>query len=143
MKSEILAEECNSLAGEVHKTYQNMPWALKNEHVSRLKRQVQQLSQDVESARDSESAFLTHLRLQNAVALVHECVPLMSLCLGKNLLTPVLYGCWIKRLKYINNQLGAYLNPEFKNELADSARLTKPFQFFCKKPAESGLGSPI
>jgi hypothetical protein len=120
MKNEILAEECTSLAVDIHKTYQYMPWTLKNEYVSRLKRQVQRLSEDVESTRDSQNASLVHLRLQNAVALVHECVPLMSLCLSKNLLTPILFGCWIKRLKSINSQLGAYLKPEFKNELADS-----------------------
>ena len=71
-----------------------LPWAMKNEYVSRLKRQIHQLSQDVQAAQDSKSALHTQKRLQNAVALVHECTPLMSLCLRKALLSPELHDRW-------------------------------------------------
>lgn len=43
--NEDLAVQCSDLAGEVNKVYQHLPWAVKNEAVARLKRQIHQLSE--------------------------------------------------------------------------------------------------
>jgi hypothetical protein len=100
-----LSALCDDLAGEINKTYQHLPWALKNEAVSRLKRQVHGLSQEVLKAQASSSVLITQKRLQEALSLTHECVPLLSLCLKKNLVSPELHERWIKRL----NGIGKYL----------------------------------
>jgi len=104
-----LPDQCLSLAGEINKVYQHLPWAMKNEAVSRLKRQIHQLAQDVQKAKDSKSGPQTQKRLQNAVALVHECVPLMNLCVRKALLSPDLNERWLKRLNAIEKQLAEWL----------------------------------
>jgi hypothetical protein len=104
-----LAAQCDNLAGEVNKTYQHLPWALKNEAVSRLKRQVHQLSQDVQLAQDAQSPIRTQKHLEDAVGLVHECVPLMGLCLRKALLSPELHDRWVKQLNTIDKQLSEWL----------------------------------
>jgi hypothetical protein len=100
---------CDDLAGEINKTYQNLPWALKHEAVSRLKRQVHELSQAVQKAKDSTSAARTAMFLEKAVALTHECVPLISLCVRKNLLSPELHDRWAKRLGAIDQHLAQWL----------------------------------
>lgn len=51
----------------------------------------------------------TQKHLKEAVALVHECVPLMSLCLRKALLSPELNERWVKRLNSIDKQLEEWL----------------------------------
>jgi hypothetical protein len=104
-----LAAQCENLAGEINKTYQHLPWALKHEAVSRLKRQVHALSQAVNRAQESKSVMRTQKYLQDAVALTHECVPLMSLCLKKNLLSPDLHDRWAKRLNGIQKILDEWL----------------------------------
>ena len=104
-----LAAQCDDLAGEINKTYQHLPWALKNEAVSRLKRQVHGLSQEAQKAQDSQSAISTQRHLKEAVSLVHECVPLMSLCLRKALLSQELHDRWVKRLNSIGKQLDEWL----------------------------------
>jgi len=103
-----LAEQALSLAGEINKVYQHLPWALKNEYVSRLKRKMHQLSQDVRTAQDSKSALTTQKKLQSAIAIVHECVPLLSLCLKKALVSPDLNERWIKRLNALDTQLSEW-----------------------------------
>lgn len=100
---------CDGLAGEINKTYQNLPWALKHEAVSRLKRQVHELSQCVLKAKGSDNRARTQKSLQDAIALTHECVPLMSLCLRKNLLSAELQERWAKRLNEIDRHLGQWL----------------------------------
>jgi hypothetical protein len=100
---------CDNLAGEINKTYQHLPWALKHEAVSRLKRQVHALSRAVERAQESKNLARTQKYLQDAIALTHECVPLMSLCLKKNLLSPDLHNRWAKRLNGIGNSLEEWL----------------------------------
>lgn len=104
-----LATICGDLAGEINKVYQHLPWALKNEAVSRLKRQVNELSKAVSNAQESKSMLRTQKCLQNALALTHECVPLMSLCLKKNLLSPDLHNRWAKRLNHIGKCLDEWL----------------------------------
>jgi hypothetical protein len=99
---------CNDLASEINKTYQHLPWALNHEAVSRLKRQIHGLSQAVEKARDSKSALRTQKHLQDSISLVHECVPLISLCLKKNLLSPELHDRWVKRLNEIDKHLAVW-----------------------------------
>jgi len=96
---------CDDLAGEINKTYQNLPWALKHEAVSRLKRQVHGLSQAVADARKSTSMARTEKLLEEAISLAHECVPLMSLALKKNLLSAELQERWTKRLTVITRHL--------------------------------------
>ena len=100
---------CDDLAGEINKTYQNLPWALKHEAVSRLKRQVHGLSQAVHKAKDSTSPARTGKFLEQAIALTHECVPLMSLCVRKNLLSAELQERWAKRLNNIEGHLSQWL----------------------------------
>lgn len=100
---------CDDLAGEINKTYQNLPWALKHEAVSRLKRQVHELSQSVQKAKDSTSPARTATFLEKALGLTHECVPLMSLCLRKNLLSSELHDRWAKRLSGIDQHLSQWL----------------------------------
>jgi hypothetical protein len=100
---------CGDLAGEINKTYQHLPWALKHEAVSRLKRQVHELSQAVLKAKESSSMARTQKFLQDSVSLTHECVPLISLCLKKNLLSPELHDRWAKRLSEIDRYLGQWL----------------------------------
>jgi len=99
---------CSDLAGEVNKTYQHLPWAVKHEAVARLKRQVHELSQIVIKAKDSTSKSRTEKFLTDGLALVHECVPLIDLCLRKNLLSKELQARWTRRLSEINRVLGAW-----------------------------------
>jgi hypothetical protein len=100
---------CDALASEINKTYQNLPWALKHEAVSRLKRQVHELSQCVLKAKQSTARGRTRKYLEDAVNLTHECVPLMSLALKKNLLSHELQERWAKRLTEIDRYLGQWL----------------------------------
>jgi hypothetical protein len=104
-----LPSQCESLAGEVNKVYQHLPWAVKNEAVSRLKRQIHELSEQVHKSKASTSALKTQRHLKEALGLAHECVPLMSLCLKKNLLSDELHDRWIKRLGAIQLQLEDWL----------------------------------
>src|SRR5580693_134409 len=104
-----MAALCDNLAGEINKTYQHLPWALKHEAVSRLKRQVHELSQKVSTAQDSSSVTRTQKFLQDSVSLTHECVPLISLCLKKNLLSSELHDRWVRRLNEIGRHLEAWL----------------------------------
>jgi predicted GTPase len=106
--NENLAVQCSDLAGEVNKVYQHLPWAKKIAVVSRLKRQIHQLSEDVQKAQDSQSKVITQKHLLAAVSLIHECVPLMDLCLKKALLSPELNERWIKRLNSIGKQLSEW-----------------------------------
>jgi hypothetical protein len=104
-----VAAQCGDLAGEINKTYQHLPWAQKHEAVARLKRQAHVLSLAVGRAQESKSLARTQQYLQDAIALTHECVPLMSLCLKKNLLSPDLHNRWAKRLNGIGINLEEWL----------------------------------
>lgn len=107
--NEDLTVQCQDLAGEILKTYQHLPWAMKNEAVTRLKRQVFQLDEEVKKAQLSESIATTQSRLREAISLIHECVPLLDLCLRKVLVSPELHVHWIKRLNYIESRLSEWL----------------------------------
>jgi len=107
--SEDLAVQCADLAGEILKTYQHLPWAMKNEAVSRLKRMVFQLDEEVKKAQASESVATTQTRLREALSCIHECVPLLDLCLRKVLVSPELHARWIKRLGEIEVKLSQWL----------------------------------
>ncbi len=107
--SQKLSVQCDSLAGEINKTYQHLPWALKNEAVARLKRTIMALSKEVLKAQESDGPVPTQKHLKEAVSLVHECAPLMNLCLRKALLSPDLHNRWIKRLNAIDIQLEEWL----------------------------------
>jgi hypothetical protein len=100
-----LASQCEKLAGEINKVYQRLEWALKNEIVQRLKRQVHQLAQAVRAAQDSSSPAATFKNLENAIGLVHELVPLLDLCLRKNLVSPDLQKRWVGELNRLGPQL--------------------------------------
>lgn len=104
-----LAALCGDLASEINKTYRHLPWALKHEAVSRLKRQVHGLSQKVSMAQSSFSVARTEKYLQDSLALTHECVPLMSLCLKKNLLSTELHDRWVRRLNEIRKYLEGWI----------------------------------
>jgi hypothetical protein len=105
-----LSAQCEALAGEINKVYQHLPWAVKNEAVARLKRQVHELPEQVKRAKASSGALKTQKHLKEALGLAHECVPLLSLCLKKNLLSNELHDRWIKRLGAIQVQLEEWLN---------------------------------
>ncbi len=100
-----IAALCGDLASEINKTYRHLPWALKHEAVSRLKRQIHELSQKVAAAQDSSNMARTQKLLEDSLALTHECVPLISLCLKKNLLSSELHDRWVKRLNLIEKNL--------------------------------------
>jgi hypothetical protein len=104
-----LAAQCQDLAGEINKVYQRLDWALQNEIVQRLKRQAHRLAQSVQYAQDSKSLSQTEKHLEDSLALVHELVPLMDLCLRKNLLSPELQKRWILQLKKMETQLRDWL----------------------------------
>jgi hypothetical protein len=93
-----LAVQCNDLAGEIVKTYQHLPWAMKNEAVSRLSRQIHQLAEEAKKAQDSRSVMTTQTRIKEALSLINECVPLLDLCLRKVLVSPELHTRCIKKL---------------------------------------------
>jgi hypothetical protein len=93
-----LAIQCNDLAGEIVKTYQRLPWAMKNEAVARLSRQIHQLAEEAKKAQDSQSVMTTQTRLKEALSLINECIPLLDLCLRKVLVSPELHTRWIKKL---------------------------------------------
>lgn len=104
-----LAAQCEDLAGEINKVYQNLPWALKHEAVSRFKRQVHELSQAVVRAKESKSKDRTGRNLEDAISLVHECVPLMDLCVRQNLLSEELQERWTQRLNLLEKNLSVWL----------------------------------
>jgi 23S rRNA-intervening sequence protein len=99
---------CVDLAGEINKTYQHLPWALKHEAVSRLRRQVQRLSEEAAKAKASKTPPQTLKHLRESASLVHECVPLIDLCLRKNLVSPELQLRWTKRLNEIHRYLDGW-----------------------------------
>jgi hypothetical protein len=104
-----LAVQCEDLAGEINKVYQHLPWARKNEVVSRLRRQIHQLAEEVQKAQASQSAMTTQTRLREAISLTHECVPLLDLLLKKVLVSPELHTRWLKRLSEMDKALSAWL----------------------------------
>lgn len=104
-----LVSQCEDLAGEINKTYQGLPWALKHEAVSRLKRKVHELSQTVAKAKESTSRAQTEKYLERSLSLTHECVPLIDLCLRKNLASPELQARWTQRLNGVDKQLVVWL----------------------------------
>ncbi len=104
-----LIAQCETLAGEINKVYSHLPWALKNATVSRLKRQAHKLPEQVKQAKASTSALKTQRHLKEALSLCHECVPLMSLCLKKNMLSKELHDRWIKELGFIEVHMQEWL----------------------------------
>jgi hypothetical protein len=59
-------------------------------------------------AQDSSSMARAEKFLQDSLALTHECVPLISLCLKKNLLLSELHDRWVKHLNGIEKNLEAW-----------------------------------
>jgi outer membrane murein-binding lipoprotein Lpp len=100
-----LAYECKELAGEVNKLYQRMNLAGKNAAVDRLRRKVNRLAELVEAAQKEKSASRTSKRIDDAVQIVHECVPLMDLNLKSLLLSEDLHKRWIRRLDSLEARL--------------------------------------
>lgn len=107
--NENLAVQCRDLAGELIKTYQHLPWAMKNEAVARLTRQINQLAKEAKKVQESKSVLTTQNRLREAIALIHECVPLLDLCLRKVLVSPELHTRWIKKLSSLEISFSDWL----------------------------------
>jgi predicted GTPase len=107
--NEDLAVQCNELAGEINKLYQHLPWAAKNEAVARLKRQIHQLAEEAQKVQESQSVLTTQSHLKEAISLIHECVPLLDLCLRKILVSPELHSRWIKRLNELEISFSSWL----------------------------------
>jgi hypothetical protein len=89
-----LAAQAEDLAGEIHKVYQRTNLSGKNEAVDRLRRQVNALAAKVREAQEARTADRTRRLLEEAGRLLHECVPLMDLCLRRVLLSPELHRRW-------------------------------------------------
>jgi hypothetical protein len=104
-----LCAQCENLAGEIIKTYQHLPWAIKNEAVARLKRQIHQLAEEAKKAQGSQSVMKTQNHLQEAISLIHECVPLLDLCLRKILVSQELHARWIKKLSALEISFSDWL----------------------------------
>ena len=100
-----LADQFEKLAGEINKVYQRLEWALKNEIVQRLKRQVHRLAQEVRAAQKSAGPSATLGHLEEALGLAHELVPLLDLALRKNLVSPELQKRWVGQLNRLSPQL--------------------------------------
>jgi hypothetical protein len=86
------------LAGEIHKVYQRTNLSGKNEAVDRLRRQVNALAAKVREAQEARTADRTRRLLEEVGRLLHECVPLLDLCLRKMLLSPELHRRWTQWL---------------------------------------------
>lgn len=87
------------LAGAVHKVYQRLNLAGKNAEVDRLRRQIFRLAGELEKARETSLPLQVQHHLRNAQGLIHECVPLLSLCLQHHLLSRELYDLWTAKLE--------------------------------------------
>jgi len=98
-----LARDCKDFAGEVNNLYQRMNLAGKNAAVDRLRRKVNRLAELTEKAH-------TPGRLEEALQILHECVPLMDLNVKSLLLSPDLQKRWNHRLTSIQNRLEAQRN---------------------------------
>lgn len=87
------------------------PFSLGHEkrHRFRLKRQIHELSEQVHKAKTSSGALKTQKHLKEALSLTHECVPLMALCLKKNMLSKELHDRWVRQLGAIEVQLEDWL----------------------------------
>jgi hypothetical protein len=77
--------------------------------VARLKRQIHQLAEEVKKAKESQSLMTTQNRLKEAISLIHECVPLLDLCLRKILVSQELHSRWIKKLNDLERSLSIWL----------------------------------
>jgi hypothetical protein len=104
-----LAAQCENLAGEMIKVYQHLPWAMKNEIVNRLTRQINQLAEEAKKAQVSPSVLATQNRLKESISLIHECVPLLDLCLRKVMVSPELHTRWIKKLNMLEKSFAEWL----------------------------------
>ncbi len=107
--NENLAIQCDDLAGEINKVYQHLPWAQKHEAVARLTRQIHQLSEEAKKAQESQSLAASQTHLKEALSLIHECVPLLDLCLRKVLVSPELHQRWIGKLNRLEKSFSAWL----------------------------------
>lgn len=100
-----LAFECKDLAGEIHKVYQRLNLSGRNAAVDRLRRKVSQLAELAEKNPPDRPGPRTSRDLEEALSIVHECVPLLDLNLKKLLLSPELQERWNRRLERIENRL--------------------------------------
>ncbi len=103
-----LASQARDLSGEIHKVYQRTNLSGKNAAVDRFQRQVHQIAEKLQEARAATSRLKTQALLEQAILLVHECVPLMDLCLKKNLLSPDLHQRWTLFLKRLDEGIGEW-----------------------------------
>ncbi len=106
-----LAAQAEDLAGEIHKVYQRTNLAGKNAAVDRLRREVNAFAQKVREAQAAKTPARTRALLAEAQQLLHECVPLIDLCLKKVLLSPELHQRWTKWLSRLEEGLRAWNPP--------------------------------
>ncbi len=93
------AYEAADLAGEINKIYQRMNLAGKNASVDRLRRKVNKLAELVEKIFPESESSLNRRSLEEAVQIIHECVPLMDLNRKSLLLSDELQNRWTHRLQ--------------------------------------------
>jgi len=106
-----LAAQAEDLAGEIHKVYQRTNLAGKNAAVDRLRREINAFAQKVREAQGAQTAARTRALLAESLLLLHECVPLMDLCLRKVLLSKDLHLRWTKWLARLEEGLNAWDPP--------------------------------
>jgi hypothetical protein len=103
-----LAAQAGDLSGEIHKVYQRTNLSGKNAAVDRLQRQANRIAEKLRETRTATSRLKTQTLLEQSRLLVHECVPLMDLCLKKNLLSAELHQRWTRFLKRLDEGIGEW-----------------------------------
>ena len=93
-----LSAQAEDLAGEVHKVYQRTRLAGKNAAVDRLLRRLDDLSKHLKEAKEGRSPQKTRSCLESALRCLHECIPLLDLCLKKVLVSKELHQRWTQWL---------------------------------------------
>lgn len=90
-------------AGMVNKLYQRLNLAGRIAEVDRLRRQAHRLSGEIAKAKEAKQPLKTQHHLRVASGLVHECVPLLSLCVQHKLLSQELYELWTAKLEELGD----------------------------------------
>ena len=89
-----LSAQAEDLAGEAHKVYQRTRLAGKNAAVDRLLRCLDDLAKHLREAKEGRTPQRTKASLEQALRNLHECIPLLDLCLKKVLVSPELFKRW-------------------------------------------------
>jgi four helix bundle protein len=103
-----LPSQAQDFTGEVHQVYQRTRLAGKNAAVDRLLRCLDGLAKNLREAKEGRSPARTNASLEKALRNLHECVPLLDLCLKKILVSPELHQRWTKWLSRMEEGIRAW-----------------------------------